>query len=171
MKKPIKPTGQAISPASQEVALQLAALSDQMRSYTLALEQLNDVEMPAFNADLVQQLRTLRENAGRAFEALRVQAFQLGWAEVTRHTGIQKGNLVEVAYKKRIGLLTLTKPSEYVMESERLQVESLTLSQEKDGFVFSLQGPRLLKTGKPGKAMVQVPLQAGLTATILAGKA
>lgn len=152
-----------IAKVPQAIGKRLLVLAGEMAACQEAMTRMTDVReaLPPTNANLASQAWAFRENVARAYEAARVEAFEIGWAAVTAQTGIKRGDLVEITHRARVGPLNLSGDNEYTIETERLEVQSLTLNGPAEDFHFSLQGVRLLKSGKPGKMVVQVPIQVG----------
>lgn len=157
------PESRIITKVPQATGKRLLVLAAEMAAYQEAMTHMTEVReaLPATNAGLASQAWAFRENVARAYEAARVEAFEIGWTAVTAQTGIKRGDLVEITHRVRVGLLNLSGDNDYTVATERLEVQSLTLNGPAEDFHFSLQGVRLLKSGKPGKVTVQVPVQVG----------
>lgn len=157
------PKSSIITKVPQDIGKRLLVLAAEMAAYQEVMVHVTEVReaLPATNASLASQACAFRENVARAYEAARVEAFEIGWTAVTVQTGIKRGDLVEITHRVRVGPLKLSGDNDYTVETERLEVQSLTLNGPAEGFHFSLQGVRLLKSGKLGKQAVQVPVQVG----------
>ena len=160
----------SITAVPQGIGKQMLVLAAELAAYQEAPSHMAEVReaLPASNAGLASQAWAFRENVARAYEAARVVAFDIGWTAVTAQTGIERGDLVEVTHRVRVGPLNLSGDNDYTVETERLEVQSLALNGPRaEDFHFSLQGVRLLKSGKPGKVPVQVPVQVGQRVLVL----
>ena len=165
----VAPESRIITKVPQDIGKRLLVLAAEMAAYQEAMTHMTAVReaLPATNAGLASQAWAVRENIARAYETARVEAFDIGWTAVTVQTGIKRGDLVEMTQRVRVGPLNLSSDNDYTIETERLEVQSLTLNGPAEAFHFSLQGVRLLKSGKPGKVPVQVPVQVGQRAMVL----